>query len=687
MNFLTDRQKQILAVLAASPAGLTIKELEERVGVSRRTIYREFENLRSALAQEGLEISNEKKKYSLQGDQPALKKLNFSVQKVQGQMTMTVAERENAIAASLLLANEPCKIIQLALDLNVSEATIQNDLDVVEKSLAEYKISLIRKKGVGISVASPESERRQVLIGILLSEINDYDFFRYLHHEQDDPNYFLRLLNRDTLVDVKECLDKSVFSNIKLDSDYQIIEVILAFTVSIMRIDEGYSAELVKPAHDSLRYQGYVFKFMSLYSKIKSVAVSPNDITYLANKVMNCDHRQSVLSYDSDHELEVSVKVKNYVKNVSEQMHWNFQKNPNFVNRLTQHILSLSERRVTPLPNTRIEMLAGLSNRFSDLYQVVKESWIKEFPQSQLTNSEMQLVLLYFANEYTSRKNSQSLSALVICENGIGTSAILGARLKQKFPEIKHIKLSRVSNLAELDLQKYDLILSTLELKGFSRDYLLVSPLLLDDEINHIHSYIKEYEQKFPAEASVNQQPAQNGGSHAVEKLSQFSISTLFCSDLVNGIKVQRLEYNAEDLIAIVQECLAHSDRSLIKNQLSVAKRLLKRIRLAPVGIPNSHLALLHTSSPDITRCSFTIFDLDNEITLAAMDHNEIQVKRILLMLGPEDLSEVEQGVMSSISSMIIMNDSNLRLFANGSQEQVKNAIASQFLGELKRKL
>lgn len=96
--------------------------------------------------------------------------------------------------------------------------------------------------------------------------------------------------------------------------------------------------------------------------------------------------------------------------------------------------------------------------------------------------------------------------------------------------------------MAELDLQKYDLILSTLELKGFSRDYLLVSPLLLDDEINHIHSYIKEYEQKFPAEASVNQQPAQNGGSHAVEKLSQFSISTLFCSDLVNGIKVQRLE-------------------------------------------------------------------------------------------------------------------------------------------------
>ena len=69
------------------------------------------------------------------------------------------------------------------------------------------------------------------------------------------------------------------------------------------------------------------------------------------------------------------------------------------------------------------------------------------------------------------------------------------------------------------------------------------------------------------------------------------------------------------------------------------------------------------------------------------MDQNKIQVKRILLMLGPQDLSSTEQGVMSSISSMIIMNDANLQLFANGSQAELKNAIASQFLNEIKDQL
>lgn len=61
---------------------------------------------------------------------------------------MSVERRENALAAILLLNDEPKKIIQFALDLNVSEATIQNDLDIVEKSLAEYKIILIRKRAL-----------------------------------------------------------------------------------------------------------------------------------------------------------------------------------------------------------------------------------------------------------------------------------------------------------------------------------------------------------------------------------------------------------------------------------------------------------------------------------------------------------------------------------------------------------
>lgn len=174
---LTERQKDILSLLITSEEGISVKELENRLNVSRRTIYREFKELKDVLATDELNLVNKKRKYGVEGNKEALNKLILAVKKTKIQSSMSVERRENALAAILLLNDEPKKIIQFALDLNVSEATIQNDLDIVEKSLAEYKIILIRKKSVGVYVEASESERRQVLVGILLSEINDYDFF------------------------------------------------------------------------------------------------------------------------------------------------------------------------------------------------------------------------------------------------------------------------------------------------------------------------------------------------------------------------------------------------------------------------------------------------------------------------------------------------------------------------------
>lgn len=209
---------------------------------------------------------------------------------------------------------------------------------------------------------------------------------------------------------------------------------------------------------------------------------------------------------------------------------------------------------------------------------------------------------------------------------------------------------------------------------------------MLDDEIERIREYLKRYEQKYPQTMTPQVDTVQKQ-DHSAEDLAHLSIGTLFCSELVNGIKIQRLEYNSQDLIAVIQECLAHSDPTLIHKQLPVAKNLLKRVRMAPVGIPNSHIALLHTRSAEITRCSFTMFDLDNPINLQSMDHDTIQVKRILLMLAPDNLSDSEQQLMSMVSSLIIMSDNNLNLFTNGNQDQIKNVIADLFLNEISKSL
>ncbi|UIK34792.1 HTH domain-containing protein [Lactobacillus amylovorus] len=677
--FLTQRQKKILQILLENQPGVTIKQIEESLGISRRTVYREFGDLKN----NNLEIVNQKGKYFLSGDTKELQEVKQMMRSSHSQSVMSIDKRKKAIAAALLISTEPCKIIQFALDLNVSEATIQNDLNSVEQSLNRYHIRLVRKKGVGILVEAPEKLRRQVFVDIMLNEINEYDFFKYLHNDIKSNDPFLTIIDKKLLLDVDSCLKESVFDKIKLDTDQKMIELILIFATTLKRTMAGCKLDFIQPAEDSLKYQGYVYRFMALFAEKSRIQVDQNDVSYLANRLLNCDYHNTYLTYNN-RELEISVKVKDFVQAISEEVKWNFKRDPNFMTKLTKHIISLFQHRVALLPDTPIEILSGLSRKFDKLYAVIQRYWHVYFPDNHLTDSELQLILLYFANEYTNQNNNRNLSALVICENGIGTSAILSARLKKEFPEIKQIKVSRVSTLNQIDLSNYNLIFSTLKLKGFSRDYQLVSPLLLENEIERIKNYLQDYEQKYPLEAP---RPVIESHKDSAASLSRLSISTLFCSELVNGIAIQRLEYNSQDLIAVIQECLAHSDPTLIHKQMPVAKNLLKRVRMAPVGIPNSHIALLHTRSPEITRCSFTMFDLDNEISLLSMDHNTIRVKRVLLMLAPDNLTTSEQQLLSMISSMIIMSDSNLNLFTNGTQEQIKDAIADLFLTEIKKVL
>ena len=173
MIILTKRQKEILSILLRISNGTTIKQLEEGVNVSRRTIYREFNELKLDLERRGLTISNIDGKYVLQGQERDIEQLREDIGDSPSQQEMSVSERQSILAAMLLLEDEPQKIVSLAMSLKVSEGTVQRDLTEVALALGKYGITLIKKKGVGISVKGTEFQRRQVLCGILLCEIND----------------------------------------------------------------------------------------------------------------------------------------------------------------------------------------------------------------------------------------------------------------------------------------------------------------------------------------------------------------------------------------------------------------------------------------------------------------------------------------------------------------------------------
>ncbi|KRM19973.1 mannitol operon transcriptional antiterminator [Ligilactobacillus hayakitensis DSM 18933 = JCM 14209] len=686
MLILTERQKNLLILLQKAQGGIGIKQIEERIKVSRRTIYREFKELKKPLQKRGLAIVTIEGKYQIQGQTEDLNELKDDLGEDNPRNEMSVSKRQNALAIKLLFNDEPQKIIALALELHVSEATIQNDLRDVGKAISEYGITLIKKRGVGVYVKGTEITRRQVLCGILLNEINEYRFFNYIENNQYEQEYFLNLIERELLQEIKIDLKKSILQEISLASDHQLMQLILMFAICLMRMQQGQVIKADAKIDDkTLKYQGLVYEFLTNYEKKYPLQVLRQEVLFLAKYVESCDQEASPVFYDDDQELLLSIKIKQFIQQVSNDIRWDFQRNPVFFQKVTKHIGGIIKKKVNQLPNSPIETLTRVSEQYPKLFASISQSWQDNFPTNTLPISELQLLLLYFANELKNRRYQVKVSFLIICENGIGTSSILASRIQKEIPNISNIKVSNVSEVRKLDLSQYDMVLSTIKLPGFPRKYQIVSPLLLDEELGRIKDYLEKSQRKMQENIAVSKENVEKIINHdPIQGLNEIAISSLFCSDLVNGIEVKRLNNKTTLIDEVVDEIVLMVTTSIIRNRTEVAQNLKRRISLAPIGIPDSSIALLHTSSQEIKRCYFTVIDLSCPIRLKAMDQNEIEVTRILVMLGPKNLSEVEQKVMGLISSMIIMSDQSLSLFEKGSKQQIQDVISKRFLQEIK---
>ena len=141
------------------------------------------------------------------------------------------------------------------------------------------------------------------------------------------------------------------------------------------------------------------------------------------------------------------------------------------------------------------------------------------------------------------------------------------------------------------------------------------------------------------------------------------------------------------DMDAVLSAIVTAVPDEYVKDRLEVAQRLKKRLDLAPLGLPGSHLALLHTRTRAVSKCFFAIYDLADPIAMTAMDQSRIMVKRQLLLLAPEDLPEASANVLGMISSFLVMSDQTLRLFETGNCQEIAAGIAQQYLGQVTQRL
>ena len=190
---MNTRQINILRDLLSSNDYITGKELSEKYGVSTKTAYTDLSDINEELKAFHVEIERKPRlgiRLDINRDKKS-KVLQFIEQSHNEQFDeASIFRRDCEILQKLILGSGKIDVIDWSTTHFISEASIRRDLDRLEKQLASYRISLVRKSGQVFLKAKEENIRkffRNYLIqhfDLSYSDVEDGSLDVFFHREE-----------------------------------------------------------------------------------------------------------------------------------------------------------------------------------------------------------------------------------------------------------------------------------------------------------------------------------------------------------------------------------------------------------------------------------------------------------------------------------------------------------------------
>ena len=223
---------QIIKLLLISESYISSYEISTSLGMSRRFVRDEMNNVRKTLKSLGYTLeSSTSKGYRIKTNSNSLSELLEVLEDAEKSWNLSVPqnfeERFSYIRLRLLRTDNYVKIDNLAEELSISRATISNDLKTVRADLEARGLYIKQKPNFGLFVEGSEIEHRKFICDIIFSQFaskdNFYEFLRCSVQEES----------------VLESTIVSIINRYFGLSDIALADFLLYISVSLERINKN----------------------------------------------------------------------------------------------------------------------------------------------------------------------------------------------------------------------------------------------------------------------------------------------------------------------------------------------------------------------------------------------------------------------------------------------------------------
>jgi mannitol operon transcriptional antiterminator len=669
---------------------VTIKELADQIDVSERTIHRDLKNIEPLLTKFQLNLVKRAGiGIEIVGSEANVQQLRIAIQK-QDYKEYTPDERMTVALCTLLDHQEPIKLLALANDLGVTTATISHDLDKLEPFVQEYGLTLIRKRGYGIELIGTEEAKRKAISSLISDQIDVPNFLKMVREsiERKSTNKIdsiserlLGLVQKEKLIIIENLINQM---NSRLpyplaDSSYVGLVVHLALAIERIRRGENITikSEYLIQLKDSREFH-FAQEIAEMLGKTFQVDIPEQEVGYITMHLRGAKLRFEGKMDIRDENVEIAYLVQRLIEQVDEMIGYRLKDDPSLSQGLLAHLQPAIYRIKQGMKITN-PLLAEIKRDYQELFDVVTEAVAVTFPFGHVPDEEIGYLVLHFGAALHKRQGRTNLKALIVCSSGIGTSKMLAAQIKIQFPDIVELRNVSAFELKDIDIDTYDIILSTIPIEDISTDYLLVSPILTSHELEKIKDYIHKKGITITNYSMNDDHDEKVEMTLTYEEYKSFSVQSNKLIELLDVMEVFQIDQSLsiENILQHVSERLVEG--GLIDNGKKLVNALLQREHIGGLAIPETKLALFHTRSDAVIHPSFHIIDLSTPMMLRAMDNEMLSVTRILLLLAPEQANSSQLELMSFISASIIESQASINTFESATKSSLIQYISQTY--------
>lgn len=479
------RTEKILHKLLFSNQMITIQDLANQYNVGLRTIQGDVSEINELLTRHSLQLIKNTR------DEGLLLELSDEDIELVSELLKNSNNYEIYFEKNMrqfhlileLTVGDSFFIYEKEEDFGVSKSALDSDMREIRKLMKKYDLVLKSDLKNGLKLFGAERNIRTMLFDQIFKTLSVEDIFVETNHFLSEYQMFFEFISLEMLKELNIVYDEFYKNSNYLYKD----QLLIILGIWILRNNQLSNSE-----HELIETDHKIIKpFIKKVNQKFNLSPNKDEIEYI-NSIM--DTLTEDVDINPSDWLEIQLFTINLIHELNATLNISFENQPdNVFKKLFEHNIRLHARfkKNIQLYNP---LTKDIKEDYEDIFTIVKsffESYFK--PQKyDIKDDEIAFIVIHLlaVQSYQKQDEERQFRAVVFCNYGLATSALLAENLQKYFP-VEIVANLNINELYLLDKIDYDLIFSTRTLSLEKDSYLLISPILDDRNIQRIERYLE----------------------------------------------------------------------------------------------------------------------------------------------------------------------------------------------------